>query len=328
MELAHGRLAIESIFRSAVNNKFRRVKIKYAGGEATLNIKVVLALHQYADELAKQHVLELDGVILSNGVSWHQPMIEAVKASGLRLMISLDGIGEVHDGQRPFINGNGSFAHVERSLELLQANDLIPSISITITNHNIHDLADTVRFVLERDLPFSLNFYRDNDCSSPHHHELAYNDEVIIAAMQEAFAAIEADLPPYSLLGSIIDRARLDAPHDRPCGVGQNYLVIDQNGRVAKCHMEIEQTITDINVADPLAILRADTIHLQNPPVDEKVGCRDCHWRYWCAGGCPALTYRVTGRFDIRSPNCRIYKALFPAVLRLEALRLLRQSMV
>jgi uncharacterized protein len=60
--------------------------------------------------------------------------------------------------------------------------------------------------------------------------------------------------------------------------------------------------------------------------VDEKEGCRTCNWRYWCAGGCAVLTYRLTGRNDIRSPNCGIYKALFPEALRLEALRLLKYT--
>ena len=30
-----------------------------------------------------------------------------------------------------------------------------------------------------------------------------------------------------------------------------------------------------------------------------------------------------TGRFDVRSPNCRIYKAIYPEAVRLEGLRLL-----
>lgn len=323
MELAHGRQAIAAIFRSAAQQQFGRVKIKYAGGEATLNLKTVLALHRYAAELAAAEEMELEGVILSNGVAFHQPVITAVKAAGLRVMISLDGVGAVHDGQRPFINGNGSFRHLERSLDLLQANGLTPSISITITSRNLPHLAQTVRYLLGRKLPFSLNFYRENECATAFT-DLAYADQEIIAAMQAAFAQIEADLPAHSLLGTILDRTRLDRPHDRPCGVGQTYMVIDQNGRVAKCHMEIEKPITDVHAADPLALIRADTIHLQNPAVEEKEGCRDCHWRFWCAGGCPALTYRTTGRYDIKSPNCHIYQALFPAVLRLEGLRLLR----
>jgi hypothetical protein len=30
------------------------------------------------------------------------------------------------------------------------------------------------------------------------------------------------------------------------------------------------------------------------------------------------------GRYDVKSPNCRIYQALYPRVLRLEGLQLLR----
>ncbi|MCD6289306.1 MAG: hypothetical protein J7M34_02290 [Anaerolineae bacterium] len=36
------------------------------------------------------------------------------------------------------------------------------------------------------------------------------------------------------------------------------------------------------------------------------------------------VTYRVTGRYDVKSPYCNIYRALFPEVLRLEALHLLK----
>lgn len=325
MELAHGRLSIEAIFRSATRHNFHRVKIKYAGGEATLNMKTVVALHQYAHELAQKYHLALDGVVLSNGVSFSPRLIQLFKDSGLRLMISLDGVGEVHDAQRPLLNGKGSFSRIERTLDFLEAAAVLPTISITITNRNLHSLADTVRYVMARHIPFSLNFYRENECASGFT-DLAYTDNEIIAAMHKAFAVIEEDIPPYSLLGAILDRTRLDAPHERPCGVGQDYLVIDQNGQIAKCHMEIEQSITDVQAFDPLAVVQADANHLQNPSVDDKEGCRECHWRYWCAGGCPALTYRVTGRYDIKSPNCHIYQALFPAVLRLEALRLLQYA--
>jgi uncharacterized protein len=58
--------------------------------------------------------------------------------------------------------------------------------------------------------------------------------------------------------------------------------------------------------------------------VIEKEGCKTCEWKNWCAGGCPLATHRATGRYDVKSPNCNIYKALFPEALRLEGLRLLK----
>jgi uncharacterized protein len=126
------------------------------------------------------------------------------------------------------------------------------------------------------------------------------------------------------LLGSLLDKADLSTPHHHTCGVGQNYLIIDQRGGITKCQMEMKRPITTIHVRDPLQRIREDRRGVQSVSVEEKEGCRDCEWRNWCAGGCPVLTYRSTGRYDIKSPNCNIYKALFPEVLRLEALRLLR----
>ena len=112
--------------------------------------------------------------------------------------------------------------------------------------------------------------------------------------------------------------------HDNTCGVGKNYLVIDQDGGVAKCPMQIKDTVATIYADDPLQAVRDDREGIQGLVVDEKEGCRTCDWRYWCTGGCPLLTYRATGRYDVKSPNCGIYQALFPAALRLEALRLLQ----
>lgn len=322
MEVARGRQAVEAVVRSAVANGFKGIKLKYAGGEATLNFPLVTTLHAYARELAARHGLDLDGVVLSNGVALGGRVLRGLQASGLRLMISLDGVGALHDSQRHFANNRGSFAPIERSLGRLAEHGIVPSISITISRRNLPGLADTVAYVLDRGLPFALNFFRENDCAASHG-DLAYQDDEVIAAMRAAFQVIEQRLPRHSLLGSLLDRARLDAPHARPCGVGQSYLVVDQHGGVAKCHMAIEQLVTDISVADPLRRVREDNLGLQNYAVEEKEGCKTCAWRYLCAGGCPALTYRVTGRFDVKSPNCRIYQALFPDVLRLEGLRLL-----
>src|SRR5262245_5561065 len=122
----------------------------YAGGEASLNFPLVLILHDHAHHLAEQHGMKLEGVLLSNGVRMNDRMIAELRARGLRLMISLDGVGEYHDAQRHFSNGHGSFAHIERTLDLLAAYNFIPSISITISNRNIHGLSEVVSYVLKR----------------------------------------------------------------------------------------------------------------------------------------------------------------------------------
>lgn len=318
-----GQHAIDAIVRSALRHGFQRVKLKYAGGEPTLNFPLVLALHTYALSQANEQGLELDGVVLSNGVGWRSEMVQALRDYGLRLMISLDGIGVYHDSQRHTADGRGSFDQVERSLDLLAAYAVTPSLSITLTHRNLEGLPATVAYALQRNLPFTINFYRDNDCSSSCA-DLAYSEEQVIAAMRTAFAVIESNLPRYSLLGALLDRTRLDVAHNRPCGVGHSYLAINPHGGVARCHMELDTTVASISDRDPLQRVQQATTGTRNHTIDERPSCQQCAWRYWCAGGCPALTYRATGRYDAPSPNCRIYQALFPDVLRLEGLRILK----
>jgi uncharacterized protein len=301
------------------------VKLRYAGGEASLNWRLLTSLHAYARTLAAQHGLALDASLLSNGVRLPRPLVETLKAEHISVMISLDGVGAYHDAQRPSVNGKPSFHLVERTIAQLIEQQLDPHLSITITNRNAAGLADAVRFALDRDLTFTLNFFRDNECAATFT-DLQYQQQQMIDALLDAFAVIEERLPPWSVLGLILDRGQLLQARQRPCGVGQDYVVIDQEGKVAKCHMEIERTIGDVFRDDPLELVRRDTTTALNLLVDEKEGCRDCTWRYWCSGGCSVATFRATGRYDIKSPNCGIYKAIYPQALRLEGLRLLKYA--
>ena len=314
--------AIDAIVRSATNNGYRHVHIKYAGGEASLRLQHVLDIHDYALEQVQKHGLTLKDTLLSNGVTLTQRTIERLQARNIGVALSLDGIGTYHDSQRTFSNGLGSFRYVDRTITRLLANGLVPSVNVTVSQRNLPGLIETLGYILERDLPFKLSYYRENEHSA-HLADLRFKEDQMIAGMLGAFAYIENHLPRRRLLNSLIDKASMTTPHSHVCSMGTSYLVIDQHGGVAKCPVEIKRPVTTINAADPLRIVRNDRTAVQAVPVEEKEGCRDCQWRYWCSGGCPALTYRLTGRNDIKSPNCRIYQALFPAALRLEALRLL-----
>jgi len=325
MDESTGRASVEAVIASAVTNGFPAVKFKYAGGEASLNHRLMLSLHEHARLLTRQHGLQLHATLLSNGVKLAPALIDKLREQDIRVMISLDGIGDHHDRQRPFASGKPSFQFVERTISELVNRGHPPHLSITVTNRNFSGLSDVVRFALERNLTFSLNFFRDNDCSAQFP-DLRYEERAMISSLLDAFGVIEELLPRWSVLGSILDRGQLLQPRERSCGVGQDYVVIDQHGGIAKCHMEIERTLGDVIRDDPLQLVRKDLTLVQNLPVDAKEGCRDCTWRYWCSGGCAVATFRATGRYDIKSPNCNIYKAIYPAALRLEGLRILKYA--
>jgi uncharacterized protein len=277
----------------------------------------------YALQQAKEKQIELEGVILSNGTLLSEDKIGLIRSLNLRVMVSLDGIGSVHDCQRHFADGISSFKQTINGIKLLLKEGLYPDISVTITGQNVDKLAELTQWLLEHKLPFSFNLYRENDlsqgCSA-----LKLEENQIIQGMLSAYKIIEANLPQRSLLASLADQTNLAAPHLHPCSAGHSYLVFNCLGQVSKCQMQIDRTVTLVAENDPLSVIRQDKSGIQNLSVEKKTTCNQCQWRYFCAGGCPLANFRATGRYDAKSPNCAIYKPLFPEIMRLEGLRLLK----
>jgi uncharacterized protein len=317
-----GARAVDSLVRSAVRHGFTTLKLKYAGGEAALHYRMVQRLHAYATEQSARHGLELRAVVLSNGTVMPSAFAEWLAGTGVRLMLSVDGANADHDAARPWKGGgDGAFATLERNLtERLLPRGIRPDVCITITGRNAHRAHHAVAWALDHDLPFSLNFYRENE-QSARHHELRYEEQQIIAGMRAIYALLEARLPTRPFLSGLLDRVQGEA-HGHTCGVGQSYVVITHEGAVAQCQMHLAEARPVGGDDDVLALVASGAIH--NPHVDEKEGCRECHWRYRCTGGCPLVTLRATGRTDVRSPNCTIYRTLLPEALRLEGLRVLK----
>jgi uncharacterized protein len=204
---------------------------------------------------------------------------------------------------------------------------LRPHLSVTVTARNVDSLADIVAFALERGLPFNLNFVRP--VSGPP--DLLPDPERLIAGLQAVLAEINRNLQsairnPQFAICNLLDRCDLSGPHRYPCGAGHSYLVVDPRGRVSRCHMELWRTVGTVWDPDPMAKVRSVEDGFRNPPVEEKEGCRECLWRYICAGGCPLTARRTTGREDQPSPYCAVYRAMLPELLRLEGLRLLQQA--
>lgn len=320
-----GRDAINASLNSAVKNNFSTLKIKYAGGEPLLRTKFVAALHQYACAQSETRGICLRGVVLTNGTLLSSENVRRIQSAGLELMISIDGLTGTQDCQRPYANGAGSAERVRQGIDRALDAGLSPCLSITVMPQNAADLPSLIEWVLDRDLPFSLNFYRETPLSYSHA-EVQQQETVLIAGMLAAYGVIEQRLPNRSLLNGIADRANFAAPHEHTCGVGRNYLVFNPQGHVSKCQMTMTEHLTTTIDLDPLSTLTHDLHGLQNLPVSAKSECNTCEWQTWCSGGCPLLTLRMSGRYDTKSPYCRIYKAIYPEVVRLEGLRILKYS--
>jgi uncharacterized protein len=84
--------------------------------------------------------------------------------------------------------------------------------------------------------------------------------------------------------------------------------------------MTLDRPAGDVWGDDPLSAVRRSGAEPRAAPVEHRRGCGSCVWRYVCGGGCPLMA--VPG--DGYSLYCNVYQALFPELLRLEGLRILK----
>jgi uncharacterized protein len=324
MSLEIGIRAINAIIETAIRNGFTLVKLKYAGGEALLHWSLIQQLHAYAVQQSTLLGLSLQAVVLSNGTTIPSNFASWLADNGVRLMLSVDGVGADHDEQRPWKGrGEGAFASLQNNLtKHLLPGGIRPTICITVTGRTALHAYRAVDWAINYDLPFTLNFYRENE-QSVKIEDLRFEENQIIRGMLDAYAVVEERLPTYPFLDGLLDHIQAQA-HSYTCGVGQNYIVITHEGKVAQCHMTLEDAQQVGDGIDLIKLVSVGSIH--NVSVDKKLGCQDCFWRYRCTGGCPIVTLRATGRTDVKSPNCYIYQTLIPQTLRLEGLRILKAN--
>jgi uncharacterized protein len=318
-----GRRAIDRLVEIACAHGYRALKIKYAGGEPTLNFSLIRALHAHIMRRTFDAGLALEEVILSNGVGVTDAMLDFMVQTGMRLMVSLDGGPNTHDRVRARRDGRSTYASVTDTVDRAVERGLRPNISITLTALNLDGAAAAVAFALERELPFNLNFFRECGLGgAPERPSPLTPDPARLAEAMLTIFDLIGTYPTYPLPWSgILDRTRLDLPHSYSCSAGRDYLAVGIDGRVSACQMLLEEPWTDLAAVNPLAQIQQCGEGLFEP-VEAQPGCRTCRWRTACAGGCPLM--RGTALHD---DYCQVYQVLFPELIQLEAKRLLARRL-
>lgn len=310
-----GLLAVDRLFELAIRHGHHRVKIKYAGGEPTMNWELIPAMHRRAKSRSEQTRLGIAEVLVTNATLLNRARLQFIKDEKLRLSISMDGFGEGHDRQRPVLNGNQTFQRVLGAVHLALETGLSPFLIITITRLNLEEVPELVAFALRHRLLLNLSFYRPHTANDP----LVPENAELTRALQNALQVIESNLPDYNFLEGLIDRSNFGVAHQHVCGAGRNYLSIDTDGSVLPCHMLTGYNLPGI----PLQTLESPRFDdFANPSIEQRNGCNTCDWRHWCAGGCPILAKNIMGTSNISSPYCSVYKAIYPELIRLRALQL------
>lgn len=117
MEPATARLLTEKILHEQVEHG-RTVDLQFYGGEPLLSCGLIHEIASPILEAARAKGTGFSFTLTSNGTLLTRAMVEELLPLGLKgAVLTLDGPAEIHDRQRPFVSGKGSYATIVANIK-------------------------------------------------------------------------------------------------------------------------------------------------------------------------------------------------------------------
>lgn len=295
------------IAKSAILKSFKAFRyievIKLYGGEPTLNSAVVLEICKFLIELKGKGIIEkLPKVgLISNLTNLNQEVIDSITSYGITLFASFDGPKEVHDKQRIFAGGSGSYDNVTENIQKLlfqtgqpegiecvytplhtksgwTINEIIKILQHTgVKTANVHFVSDFQEFYNQ--LGDELNVYAQNFRDLQKENlkyrtiELAQGNEFGAHTIKSLFRSLIRGKAKYH------------------CSLGRDTLTVDVNGDIYPCYVLIgldQYRMGNIWLSEPFgnsSFFLVKKLFIKTQKESSKI-CPSCDIKDVC-GSCP-----------------------------------------
>lgn len=268
-----------------------KLNLAFLGGEPLASRDVLRAATRHAVQRAQARGQAINFSITTNGTLIRPDDGEFFEAHGFAVTISLDGRREVHDAQRPYRNGRGSFdAIMQRVAPLLGAQRRMQvSARVTVTPRNL-DLRETLEQFVAAGF-FSVGFSPMLASPTGVGEMSAADLEVMLDGMIACGRAFEqrtlaGERYPFANMVNALKEIRRGTHRPYPCGAGAGYLGVSAEGELSACHRFVGDeagamgSLTHGIDEDRRGSWLAERhVHRQEP-------CKSCWARYLCGGGC------------------------------------------
>jgi SynChlorMet cassette radical SAM/SPASM protein ScmE len=270
--------------------------------------------------------------ILSNGALLDDELAGFLAGTGRCnfVQISLDGsTPEVHDSCR----GRGSFYAAVRGIRTLQRKGVQAVVRVTIHRHNVHDLENIARFLLE---DLGLPAFGTNSAGYLGSCRLAADDLLLTTAEQQSamdtLVRLQTAYPGRilaragPLADGILWRTMENARRQKApafafggrltgCGCTNQKLTVRADGMIVPCsllaHLELgrinRDSLQDVWLNHPVL---NDLRGRASIPLERFEECAGCGYQPYCTGNCPALAYAHTGEINRPNPDACLRRFL------------------
>ncbi|WP_243375295.1 geopeptide radical SAM maturase [Geotalea sp. SG265] len=293
----------------------RDVQLDFYGGEALLSKSLVAGIAASLSTAAKTHGREFSFGMVTNGTLLTRGVVEELLPFGFTsARVTLDGPKEIHDRQRPFISGKGSFNSIIRNLQNVW--DLIElQIGGNFSAENYREYPRLLDHLLQEGLtPDKLGMVQ----FSPIIPKAGNPSKISIAAGCTSSAeAWLAEAAPFLREETLKRGFAVHKPTMGGCMVEfANYFAINYDGTLFKCPAFMGWP--QLSVGTLAGGIRDYSVS-HNLDLWKNEECLNCSYLPICFGGCRFLSLLNNRTMD--RPECR--KGFYDATLE----RIIRQDL-
>lgn len=314
----------EEVIKNAIN-KFSQViagqsfpkppSVVFYGGEPLANWKVIkrgLEYLQQSQEL-KSLPLKMDKILITNGTLITPEIAKELKRYGVMVSVSIDGPREIHDLNRVFRNGKGSFQRTIAGLRILKEARIRPTVSCVLSKESLDHASDIIRWLLDELGIKALGFNHISIVPNVSGYDPIYeaNFGEALLRVQEIIQEEYPDVYERRMnhkINAFLDRRILKADCT---GCGEQ-MSVSPDGQIGICqgYMGSRKTfsgsIFDAEydpAIDPVFIEWSQRSPLNMPQ------CYHCPALATCGGGCPRNADYINGSiWEVDSAFCHFAK--------------------
>lgn len=314
----------------ALQSPAQYLNFEFQGGEPLLNFEVIKHIVAYAEEHKGQH--EICYNIVSNLTLLNDEILDYMVEHKFGVSTSIDGPEYVHNQNRPFKNGTGTFQAAVASIKKIQARGIRVGAIQTTTKTSLKYPREIVRAY--KDLGFDSIFIRpltplgkatlnwENIGYTPEQYLAFYReviDELIQINQNERFMKEDHSSILISRIeGKFVNYMELRSP----CGASIGQLAYYADGDIFTCdegRMLHEMGDHTFRLGNVFTSSYADIINngvcrtvCASSILETIPNCCDCVYQPYC-GTCPVVNYAKSRDIIEKTPRgyrCKIYAGM------------------
>jgi len=319
------------IAQKAIDNMLAQEKeldeycIFYFGGEPLMKKELLRQISEYASqEIVSKRCKKVKFLINTNATLIDEQVLSLFKDYSFKVTVSIDGPVEMHNENRIYRNGKGSYRKVEESIQLLKKNGIVTQLRPTFSP-KLKNLTAAFDFFEKQELPYGYAFSHTTNYQSDIN-DTFFNKQQLRETNDEFIAVMDYFAEKFKNKETVfctellrkINIIHYKAKRTHLCEAGRKNLAVDETGQYFACqtmiphrHAALGDVHSNLNDAKRHQYMAKD--------ISQITLCHNCSLRGLCVGGCEVERMNFGDDQLLHKQMCDLFRLEWNNILYLYA---------